>query len=161
MSLTRGKENYKKERGPVSYPLLPHLCSVPGSTLGAEEEWKVAPVLRIHGLKGEIVEGCRGSGAATRLSLLCKSKEGFLWEVPCRKARGCRLGIEVEREPSLQGGGYRGNAHTYVGRKSGPEFVKPPHWNEAGMPFCFFSTFHSCKRQKVDVKASLRQTRSP
>lgn len=53
VSLIGGKERgCKKERGPVSYPLFPHLCSVPGSQPGAEEERKVAPVLRIHGLMG-------------------------------------------------------------------------------------------------------------
>lgn len=142
VSLTRRKErDCKEERSPVSYPLLPHLCFVPGSMLGTEAEWKVAPVLGIHGLMGEAIEGCRASEAAMRLTAFSVgARRASCGRCHATKPGDARLGTEMEGRPPLQGGGYRDNASTHGGLKSSPEFVKPWHSKQRCLSAFFYSS---------------------
>ena len=148
VSLVRGKGRDCKEESPVSYPLLPHLGFVPSSRLGTEAEWKVAPVLGIHGLMGEAREGCRGSGAAMRLTAFSVgARRASCGRCRATKHGEARMGIGQRwREGHLsraEGVETMPVVHTEGegGLKSSPEFVKPWHLKQGCLSaFLYFSS---------------------
>lgn len=125
MSFTRGKERDGKEERSPSLIHSFHICAVrraPCWALRTNGRWPRPWNSWSDGGGSRRLQRLRGSHAAD--SLLCGSKEGFLWEVPCHKARGSPSGDNLrwrEGGPPLRGEGDRDHAGSRGGLEPSAE----------------------------------------